>query len=64
MVTLPIRFTAQQKAELWERWKNEQSISAISRALERRNKTAALRPWWSVCKLHTHDGGQSPRLKK
>src|ERR1700750_1173770 len=34
-----ICFTAAQKAELWERWKNGQSAAAISRALERRNKT-------------------------
>jgi hypothetical protein len=34
-----IWFTAAQKAELWERWKNGQSAAAISRALERRNKT-------------------------
>ena len=38
MVTSRIWFTAQQKAEIWERWKNGQSISAISRALERRTK--------------------------
>jgi IS30 family transposase len=39
MVTSRIRFTAQQRAELWERWKTGQSVSAISRALDRRNKT-------------------------
>ena len=39
MVTSRIRFTAQQKADLWERWRNGQSAAAISRALERRNKT-------------------------
>ena len=39
MVTPRIWFTAAQKAELWERWKNGQSAAAISRALERRNKT-------------------------
>ena len=39
MVTSRIRFTAAQKAELWERWKNGQSTAAISRALERKNKT-------------------------
>ena len=37
-----ICFTAAQKAELWERWKNGQSAAAISRALERRNKTVVL----------------------
>ena len=39
MVTSRIWFTAAQKAELWERWKNGQSAAAISRALERKNKT-------------------------
>ena len=39
MVTSRIMFTAKQKAELWERWKNGQSVLAISRSLERRNKT-------------------------
>jgi IS30 family transposase len=43
MVTSRIWFTAQQKAELWERWKNGQSVAAISRALERRNKTGVER---------------------
>jgi hypothetical protein len=31
------------EAELWERWKNGQSATAISRALERRNKTGVER---------------------
>src|SRR6202167_1298226 len=39
MVTSRIWFTAAQKAELWERWKNGQSAASISRALERKNKT-------------------------
>ena len=43
MVTSRIRFTATQKAELWERWKNGQSAAAISRALERKNKTGVER---------------------
>src|SRR5215470_8373976 len=43
MVTSRIRFTAGQKAELWERWKNGQSAAAISRALERKNKTGVER---------------------
>src|SRR5215469_12216246 len=38
-----IWFTAAQKAELWERWRNGQSAAAISRALERRNKTGVER---------------------
>jgi hypothetical protein len=36
MVTSRIWFTAAQKAELWERWKNGRSAAAISRALERK----------------------------
>src|SRR4249919_3561252 len=43
MVTSRIWFTAAQKAELWERWKNGQSAAAISRALERRTKTGVER---------------------
>ena len=39
MMTSRIWFTAAQKAELWERWKNGQSAAAIARALERKNKT-------------------------
>ena len=48
-----IRFTASQKAELWERWRNGQSAAAISRALERRNKTGVER----IVVLH---GGIAP----
>jgi hypothetical protein len=43
MVTSRIWFTAAQKAEPWERWKNGQSAAAISRALERKNKTGVER---------------------
>src|ERR1700730_13783345 len=43
MVTSRIWFTAVQKAELWERWKNGQSAAAISRALDRKNKTGVER---------------------
>ena len=43
MVTSRIRFTAAQKVELWERWKNGQSAAGISRALERKNKTGVER---------------------
>jgi len=43
MVTSRTWFTAKQKSELWERWKNGQSVLAISRALERRNKTGVRR---------------------
>ena len=44
MVTSRIWFTAAQKAELWERWKNGQSAAAIARALERKNKTGVAFP--------------------
>jgi transposase, IS30 family len=44
MVTSRVWFTAAQKAELWERWKNGQSAGAISRALERKHKTARQDP--------------------
>ena len=43
MVTSRIWFTAAQKAELWERWKNGQSAAAIARALERKNKSGVER---------------------
>jgi IS30 family transposase len=43
MVTSRIWFTAAQKGELWERCKNGQSAAAVSRALERRNKTGVER---------------------
>jgi hypothetical protein len=38
-----IRFTARQKAELWERWKGGQCIGAIARTLGRRNKNGVYR---------------------
>jgi len=53
MVTSRIWFTPEQKSELWERWKQGHSISAISRALERRNKTGVQR----IVALH---GGIAP----
>jgi hypothetical protein len=55
MVTSRIWFTAAQKAELWERWKNGQSAAAISRALERKNKTG-------VERIVVLDGGIVPAL--
>ena len=53
MVTSRIWFTAEQKAALWERWRNGQSAAAISRALERRNKTGVQ----AIVALH---GGIAP----
>ena len=57
MVTSRILFTAKQKGELWERWKNGQSVLAISRALERRNKTGVQR----IVALH---GGIAPAPRR
>ena len=57
MVTSRIWFTAQQKADLWERWRNGQSAAAISRALERRNKTGVER----IVVLH---GGIAPAPRR
>ena len=37
------RFTPNQKAELWDRWKNGQCVADIARALERRNKSGVYR---------------------
>ena len=57
MVTSRIWFTATQKAELWERWKSGLSVAAISRALDRRNKTGVLR----IVTLH---GGIAPARRR
>jgi len=57
MVTSRIWFTAAQKAELWERWKNGQSAAAISRALVRKNKTGVER----IVVLH---GGIGPAPRR
>jgi hypothetical protein len=57
MVMSRIWFTAQQKGELWERWKSGQSVAAISRALERRNKTGVER----IVALH---GGIAPAPRR
>src|SRR5215469_18677353 len=57
MVTSRIWFTVRQKAELWERWKNGQSVLAISRALERPNKTGVQR----IVALH---GGIAPAPRR
>jgi transposase, IS30 family len=57
MVTSRILFTAKQKDELWERWKNGQSVLAISRVMERRNKTGVQR----IVALH---GGIPPARRR
>src|SRR4029077_8429682 len=41
--TARIWFTPQQRAELWERWKNGECGADIARALERRNKSGVYR---------------------
>src|SRR5262245_55121036 len=53
MVTSRIWFTAVQRVERWERWKNGQSAAAISRALERKTTTGVQR----IVVLH---GGMVP----
>ena len=57
MVTSRIWFTAAQKAELWDRWRNGQSAAAISRTLERKNKTGVER----IVVLH---GGIVPACRR
>lgn len=57
MVTLRVWFTAEQKVELWERWKRGQSISSISRALDRRTKGGAQR----IVSVH---GGTAPSARR
>jgi len=37
------RFTAEQKTELWERWRQGQCVADIARALQRRNKSGVYR---------------------
>jgi IS30 family transposase len=41
--TARIWFTPQQRAELWERWKNGQCVADIARALERKNQSGVYR---------------------
>jgi IS30 family transposase len=55
--TARIRFTAPQKAELWERWKNGQCVADIARALGRRNKSG-------VYRILAHDGGIVPMPRR
>src|SRR5215831_20286799 len=57
MVTSRTWFTAKQKVELWERWKNGQSMLAISRALERKNKTG-------IRRIVALNGGIAPALRR
>ena len=55
--TARIRFTAPQKAELWERWKNGQCVADIARGLGRRNKSG-------VYRILAHDGGIVPMPRR
>jgi IS30 family transposase len=51
--TARVRFTARQKAELWERWKNGQCVADIASALGRWNKSG-------VYRILARDGGNVP----
>ena len=52
-----IWFTPRQRAELWERWRNGQSVADIARALGRRNKSG-------VYRLLALDGGIAPNVRR
>jgi IS30 family transposase len=52
-----IRFTARQKAELWERWRSGQCVADIARALGRRDKSG-------VYRILAGDGGIAPRPRR
>ena len=52
-----IWFTAQQKAELWERWKSGQCIAGIARTLGRRNKSG-------VYRVLALNGGIAPNARR
>src|SRR3974377_1285045 len=55
--TARIWFTPQQRAELWERWKNGQCVADIARALERRNKSG-------VYRILAVNGGMAPEPRR
>jgi len=55
--TARIWFTPQQRAELWERWKNGQCVADIARALERRNKSG-------VYRILALNGGIAPQPRR
>jgi IS30 family transposase len=57
MVTARLRFTPQQKVELWERWRSGQCIADIARALERRNKSG-------VYRVLAQSGGITPAARQ
>src|SRR3954470_14485471 len=49
-----VRFSASERAELWERWRGGQWIADIARGLERRNKSG-------VYRILSADGGITTR---
>jgi hypothetical protein len=55
--TSRIWFTPQQRAELWERWKNGQCVADIARALERKNKSG-------VYRILAFNGGIAPEPRR
>src|SRR5882724_13426321 len=52
-----VRFSAGERAELWERWRGGQCIADIARALERRNKSG-------VYRILAGNGGITPRSRR
>lgn len=52
-----VRFSASERAELWERWRGGQCIADIARALERRNKSG-------VYRILAVDGGITPCARR
>ncbi len=52
-----VRFSASERAELWERWRGGQCIADIARGLERRNKSG-------VYRILAADGGITPRPRR
>ena len=52
-----VRFSASERAELWERWRGGQCIADIARALERRNKSG-------VYRILATEGGIAPRPRR
>lgn len=52
-----VRFSASERAELWERWRGGQCVADIARALERRNKSG-------VYRILAADGGITPRAHR
>jgi hypothetical protein len=55
--TSRIWFTPQQRAELWERWKNGQCVADIARALERKNESG-------VYRILAFNGGIAPEPRR